>query len=134
MQVKMGNESPHAHILPGEHDGSPCEYIWIVPDEAGYTHVAEGRMTGAVAMLHVLRSQGGAILHLPDHEAFVSVVTDFQAHSSIGTPTWVWSDNEDLAKMLSEAYDDCPIGRPDDVENTHHTDAGPPGVGPSTEG
>lgn len=125
MLVRMGNETPHAHILPSDHDGAPCEYTWRLPEGFDYTHEPEGRLNGKDALIHVLSNN---VPHLPGHEAFVSVTNDWPNHSP-KPPTWVWSDNEDLAVMLSEAYG-CPVGRPDDVEDTHHTLAGPPGVGP----
>lgn len=119
--VKMGNQTPHPTIV--DHD-QPCVYTWT-DYGSGLTHVAEGRPDGKEALLHVLTNN---VPHMPDHEAFVSVVTDWPNHSP-KSPAWVDSDDADLAQMLSEAYG-CPVGVPEDVEQTHHTDAGPPGVGP----
>lgn len=126
MYVRMGNAQPHAHIV--DH-ADPCDHWWTLPCSPGdpgcHSHVAEGRPNGKDALLHVLQND---ITHLPGQEAFVSVVRDWPNHSPI-PPTWVESDIPDLAQMLSEAYD-IPVGAPDDVEMTHHTAAGPPGVGP----
>ena len=120
MIVEMGNATPNPNIV--DH-GDPCVYTWT--DNGGeYTHVAEGRPNGKDALVHVLSS---VVTRLPDHEAFVSVTRDWPNHSDV-PPTWVTSDNEDLAQMLAEAYG-CPVGKPEDVEATHHTAAGPPGVG-----
>ena len=47
---------------------------------------------------------------------------------SAGPPTWVESDDPALEEMLSRHYG-CPVGAPKDVERTHWTEAGPPGVG-----
>lgn len=44
-------------------------------------------------------------------------------------PTWVETDVPGLAELLKAQYG-CDAGAPDDLEETHHTDAGPPGVGP----
>lgn len=49
-----------------------------------------------------------------------------------GKPTWVWSDSPSLQALLAEHYG-CDAGVPDDVEDTHHTESGPPGVGPDGE-
>lgn len=132
MQVQMGNQSPHAHLV--DHD-QPCVYYWSLPDGSPYTHDEHGaaygvekRPNGKDAYIHVLQNQ---VTRLPGHEAFVSVVVDWPNHSP-KPPTWVWSDNEDLALMLSEAYS-IPVGIPENVEDTHHTNAGPPGVGPANE-
>lgn len=124
MQVELGNATPHAHIVS---HGDPCVYSWN-DQGGGYTHESEDRLNGKDALIHVLTSD---VTRLPDHECFLSIVRDWPSHSPL-PPTWVWSDDEDLALMLSEAYG-CPVGRPDDVEDTHHTISGPPGVGPSTE-
>lgn len=121
-QVMMGNETPHSTIV--DHD-QPCVYYWTLPDGV-YTHETDPRPDGKDALIHVLTN---SVTHLPDHECFVSIVTDWPNHSP-KPPTWVWSDDDDLAEMLAEAYD-CPVGIPDDVEDTHHTKAGPPGVGPT---
>jgi hypothetical protein len=68
-------------------------------------------------------------------EAFVSIATGagggrglWHYHSD-GPATWVDSDSPGLAQLLSEHFG-CPIGAPDDVEDTHWTPAGRPGVGP----
>lgn len=130
MKVLLGNGAPHAHIVDHE---DPCEYTWYLPDGV-YTHEIEGRPNGKDALIHVLTRD---IPRLPGHEAFVSVVKDWPNHSPV-SPTYVHSTNDtgeadevtsDLAAMISEAYD-IPVGRPDDVEDTHHTISGPPGVGP----
>lgn len=118
MQVFMGNRSP----LNVNHS-EPAVYTWSGPED--YTHVAKGRPNGKDAGVQVLTS---AVPRLPDHECFVSVVTDWPNHSP-QPPAWVASDNDDLAQMLAEFYG-CPVGIPDDVEDTHHTFSGPPGVGP----
>ena len=116
MQVHMGNTG---HSIG---HGEPAVYSWGVPD-GEYTHVAEGRPHGQEAR----RRAETPNPQLPDHEAFVSVINDFKNHSTTD-PTWVDSDNADLAQMLAEAYGDIPVGTPPDVEQTHHTVNGPPGV------
>lgn len=121
----MGNETPHSAIV--DHD-QPCVYYWSLPGDDTYTHETEGRPDGKDALIHVLTSD---VPHLPGHEAFISVVSDWPNHSP-NKPTWVWSDNADLAAMLGEAYG-CPVGIPADVEDTHHTYAGPPGTSPPVE-
>lgn len=53
------------------------------------------------------------------------------AHHADAPPSWVWSDNEALQALLAESFG-CPVGRPEDLEDTHHTRSGPPGTGPGT--
>ncbi len=117
----MGNSTPLPSMV---NHSDPCVYTWN-DNGSGLTHVAEGRPNGKDALLHVLTN---GVTHLPDNEAFVSIVRDFPNHSD-QPPSWVASEDcPDLALMLSEAYD-IPVGKPEDVEATHHTLAGPPGVG-----
>lgn len=133
MKVQMGNATPHKFV-PGSteqryvyHD-DPIVVVW---DSRGgdSTHVVAGRPNGKDALIYVLTHD---IVQMPDHTAFLSIVRDWPSHSP-NSPSWVDSDDEpDLALMLSEAYG-CPVGIPEDVEQTHHTISGPPGVGPTTE-
>lgn len=46
------------------------------------------------------------------------------------SPTWVESDNSALAELVAANYPGCVVGAPENVESTHHTEAGPPGIGP----
>lgn len=132
MIVEMGNRTPHQCVIrdgvevghePLAH-GEPAVYSWS--DHGALTHDASAGLDGKTAGIHVLSND---ITHLPDHEGFVSVLSDWPHHSP-NPPSWVWSDEPDLARMLSEFYG-CPVGIPDDVEDTHHTVNGPPGVGPA---
>lgn len=74
-----------------------------------------------------IAQNGHLLTRAAGHEAFLSAVATWTAHSS-AAPSWVWSDNAELERQLSEWYG-CPTGVPADVEATHHTDAGPPGIG-----
>jgi hypothetical protein len=74
------------------------------------------------------------VTHLPGHEAFLAVVHAggiWNNHTMMGgTPSWVWSDNEEEQRLVGDFYD-IPQGRPDGIEDTHHTRTGPPGVIPT---
>lgn len=66
-------------------------------------------------------------------EAFTTITDPrgaWGAHAAQGdSPSWVYSDNAALQMLLAQHFG-CVEGRPDNVEATHHTLAGPPGVGP----
>lgn len=64
-------------------------------------------------------------------EAFTAITAPggVWAQHSAAPPTWVDSDNKQLAELIVAQYG-CECGAPADLEKTHHTDAGPPGVGP----
>jgi hypothetical protein len=53
----------------------------------------------------------------------------WMANSLDARPTWVWSDEPEFGKMLSDFYE-IPYGRPNDLFLTHYTQFGPPGSTP----
>ncbi len=148
MRVELGNARPKHQVrssgsacgccgrtdaaheeLPG-----PAVTYLTIPDD--YT-MAPGADVNELA-LHLARNPD--VTHLPDHEAFLVV-----AHPAGGMwpehrmgadpPTWVHVEGPDqekadeLQRVLSEFYG-ASSGRPDDVEGTHWTRHGMPGVGP----
>ena len=141
MLVELGNPSPRN--VPADQSGAHVTYITI-PDES-YTQESKAlwpddiqAALDAAPIAAVKRmiidgylAHSSGVKGFPDHEAFVSVIHPGGAwtqHSN-GDPTWVWSNNESLAQMLSDYYG-VPIGAPKDVEDTHWTRSGMPGVGP----
>lgn len=67
-------------------------------------------------------------------EAFATVTAGngVWANHSDGTPTWVECSSAGLQALLAEHYG-CDEGKPADVEDTHYTTSGPPGVGPQED-
>jgi hypothetical protein len=156
MRVELGNRNPISEYDEDDTfvrgvrremlDGPPRVLVVTVPDDYTYT-VAEdgaemqvGRSSDGSARLvhpssaaalatevaaHIGRAVDG-ISQIPDQEALLSVIGAWRRESN-GMPSWVWSDNDDFAVLVG-AYFECPVGRPVDVEATHHTPAGPPGV------
>ena len=59
---------------------------------------------------------------LPNHEALVSVAHQWLGHwaknSDADAPSFVWSDHEDIQRVLSEYYD-CPAGLPADYTDRY---------------
>lgn len=119
MLVLLGNTAP---ILA---DGAPAVTTINVP--ASYTfEVPDDLARFAVEIVqHLLQTDGAT--RLPGQEALLSVMAAWAAQSN-AKPGWVWSDNHDFARVISMLYG-CPVGIPDDLEATHFTMAGPPGVG-----
>lgn len=74
----------------------------------------------------------------PFTEALVTVTHQTRgiwANHSAGPPDWVESDDEELATAIARHYSQpeghqVQIGAPADLEATHWTEAGPPGIGP----
>lgn len=64
-------------------------------------------------------------------EAFVCITSPqgVWANHSDSQASWVYSDSPGLQSLLAEHFN-CPQGYPEDLEETHHTFSGPPGVGP----
>ncbi len=121
MRVELGNRNPTA---PGAQ--KPAVTYVNVPESYTYEVADSAEQLATDVMREVVR--GGGVTHLPDQEAILAVSAAWNNESS-GSPAWVWSDNEDFAVLLGHFFG-APVGRPDDVEQTHHTNAGPPGVGP----
>lgn len=115
--VEMGN------VAGRTPDGAPSVFRMTGLDDLTFEDGGDVNNFMRHLLTHV-----GSITKLPDHEAFVSVVRNWDEHSDV-PPTWVTSDNPEMERVLSEFYG-CPIGKPADVEDTHHTLSGPPGVGP----
>ena len=133
MQVQLGNANPTRIAPDGVDDNgrdvflAPRVTTISVPNTYTYV-VADSAADLANETAANLGRAVDGITRMPDQEALLAVIASWRAESS-GSPTWVWSDNEDFAVLLGHFFD-CPVGRPGDVEATHHTDAGPPGVGP----
>jgi hypothetical protein len=117
MQVELGNPNPtHLGTI-----GPAITYVGV-PDVYTY-EVADSADDLAMDVMREV-STGGGITHLPAQEAMLSVVAVWNNESS-GSPSWVWSDNEDFAVLLGKFFG-CPVGRPSDVEETHYTYSGGP--------
>lgn len=148
MLVELGNPTAHECVdSDGVHvheprDSPAVTYITI-PDDVGADgnrlyDVTAGADVRDIA-LHL--AQNGDLTRLPGQEALLSIVHTaggLWAHHGAEKPSWVTVAGDDTAKadelerLISEFYN-CARGRPDDVEDTHHTAAGPPGVGPVSE-
>lgn len=123
MLVEFGNANPRNTEGPAvTYMNVPDTYTYKVADSAARLasdlrdHIADA-----------LVSNDG-ITHLPDQEALLAVQAGWRAEGN-GQPSWVWSDNEDFAALLGHFFN-CPVGRPSDLEETHFTNAGAPGVRP----
>jgi hypothetical protein len=128
MRVEFGNTAPTAT------ENSPVVTTIVIPDSYGYT-AHESAATLAANIARHLATAPGGITRLGDisdgtgdHEAILATITGVRNESN-ATPAWVWSDNEDFAVLVGEFYG-CPVGRPDDTEDTHFTASGAPGVHP----
>lgn len=137
MHIELGNPAARDWTAPavgvesvqrGVYDTPVVTYMSI-PSEYS---LEEGHDMNQFAG-HVGRAIGGdGVTKLPGLEALLAVAHfgdgAWTKHSA-SSPTWVWSDNEVMAQYLSDLYG-CPKGRPADVEATHYTRAGAPGVYP----
>jgi hypothetical protein len=132
VQIELGN--PAAKMADGSAsppDGHNVTYISI--PESGYDLDADLEATdpGRVAREILRAANTGGVTRLPGLEPVLVVLNAWPLHSA-EDPTWVWSDDERMEAWLSR-YFGCPAGRPADVEDTHWTRSGAPGVGPSPD-
>jgi hypothetical protein len=134
MRVEFGNPAPTGRYADGSTVPGPIvTFCGPLPDdeEYGYAPHEDARTLAMNLALHMATAPVQRFGDVSDgtghHEAFSTAVQSFRAESN-GTPTWVWSDDEDFAVLLG-AFFNCPVGRPADLEATHYTLTGPPGVG-----
>lgn len=146
MQVELGNPAPHS--LPAGNGGNGGEPTALpgpqvtyvnIPDDVdadgnrhyGYTVADSAAELARDAAFAIVQGAPGGVTRLPGQEALLAVTNLWASHGS-QPPSWVWSDNDDFAVLLGH-YFRCPVGRPDNVEDTHYTASGAPGVGPPVE-
>lgn len=147
MIILLGNPKPH-HVKDGERIPLPGPVQHEIEIPPGQYSLEPGADVRDLTQ-HLFRNR--TVTKLPDHELFVHVVAS--ASPEVGflggawgsgnhgseDPTWVSciaqtaeevDQAAELERLLSEFWE-CPRGVPDDVEDTHHTFNGPPGVGPA---
>lgn len=129
MLVELGNAVPlNADGTRAVLNGPSVTYINI-PDSYTMEPGANAQEFRAHIADAILDRDG--ITHMPDHEAAMAVVHPGGVWRTHGAdrPTWVWSDHDELQRFLAD-YWGVPVGRPDDIEDSHNTMSGPPGVVP----
>jgi hypothetical protein len=141
MRILVGNVAPLDGNAQPVDLGAPCVTDIVIPDtevenEDGTTrriYTLEPGMDINELARHLLANPD--ITRLPNHSAIVTILHSqsglWNKHSN-QPPAWVWSDEPEMERLLSEFWQ-CPTGIPEDVEMTHHTMNGPPGVGPGCE-
>lgn len=124
MLVELGNPNPRR-----TEGRAPVVTYVPIPDTYTYAVADSAEALAAEVKAHQADTlvNNDGITRLPDQEALLVVDAAWRAEGS-GSPSWVWSDNDDFATLLSHFFGGVPIGRPDDLEATHYTDAGEPGV------
>jgi hypothetical protein len=122
MRVELGNVSPK-----DVNHSDPCVTYVTLSDEDTFNPSVDVAELRAHLSDSALYNDG--VTHRPDDEALLDIVSPsgVWAKLSNAKPSWVDSDNADMARILGEWFD-CPVGKPADVEDTHWTNAGAPGV------
>jgi hypothetical protein len=127
MRVLLGNPAPHQIV--NDENGNPFRRpvpggprileVFIPEGEGAYQH-DRGDHTGDSLDKHFRFNRDVTKLG-EGLEPFLSIAHPEQGHWSqhgADRPSWAWSDNEDLGRLLAE-YFDCPFGIPADVASTH---------------
>lgn len=131
MLVELGNVAPKMANGAPAHLGAPAVTRLHIPDS--YTWDPNVDMVAFRANVADAVLRGDGITHRPDDEALLSILHPYgtwRSHSD-AVPSWIHSDAEGFAEAASAFHGGLPaIGRPADVEDTHWTLAGPPGVVP----
>lgn len=131
MFVELGNPTPKDKDGQVIDLGAPTVTRISIPEEYEVTEGFDVAAFKAHLGDRILLSDHG-ITNFGGDRALLAVVHpggSWRAHSAATTPTWVWSDNKELERQVSEFFGGISRGRPADVELTHFTRFGPPGVG-----
>jgi hypothetical protein len=125
MLIQLGNPIP-APGTGATSDGAPLvTYVYVPDDVYPVDSPVDGSALKAAADAApnaVTKGLNEALLAIVHRDGVV-------ANHHAATPSWAWSDNPHVQEALAAAFG-CPAGIPDDVEDTHHTVFGPPGVKP----
>jgi len=141
--VELGNAKPTKTTFCDWDGVAPAvTYVYIPTGKDhfpeghhGYVQAVDPQVNGQAIRRHVEHAayELGGVTHLPGHEPVLVIVSAdgvWKNHSEPATtPEWVWSNNPETQRLVAEFFA-CPQGRPADVEMTHFTTAGPPGVSP----
>lgn len=143
MLIELGNDAPRLPDgTPGDLDGPavtyidmPQSYLDTVEDGADISQVKShiaATLFRPVERSGITRLGDLGAGHL---EALLAIAHPqsgaFQAHSAADRPTWVHAPGHPMLEHYLSEFFDCEVGKPIDVEATHHTRYGPPGEGPT---
>jgi hypothetical protein len=105
VNVEFGNPNP----VGVDH---PSVTRAVIPDFYTYAVTDDAAALAAQVRGEVDNSE---ITHQPGQEALVAAANIWRAHGN-GTPSWVWSDNDNFAILLGH-YFGCPVvGHPTNEE------------------
>ena len=129
MRVELGNPQPvDKDRRPVDLGGAPAVTVVHIPPGYGY----DGSVSAADLREHLTDAllYGGGVTTVPGVEALLAVVhpDGAWARHGQGRPSWVACDDDPALAEAIGAVLGAPVGRPTDVELTHWTLNGPPGV------
>lgn len=133
MRILLGNPEPTGA------PGPTITYVTVRDHKEDDGSYSVGYVMGsdAAEIKDHLFDNPGLVTHLPGQQAILCVTRSWADHATT-KPSWVFIDPEDRDPESAEDFErflsdfwKCPRGIPGDLEETHFTFAGPPGVGPS---
>lgn len=129
MNVELGNKTPKmGDGSLAELDGAPAVTYIVIPD----SYTFDPDVDVDELQRHLYRTRSTGITNRPNDEAIMAVVHAdgiWSNHSGDDSPAWVACDDNPAFAMALGRFFQCPVGRPEDIEETHYTRGGPPGVG-----
>lgn len=122
IHVELGTRDPH-HMVEGKAVKIPGPTVIMAEVPAPEALTFNPETQAADVAIALAREE-----HLPDNEALINMLhrDGWWAQRSAVKPDWVWADNKDFERIVSD-YFGCSRGRPEDVEETYWTRSGPPG-------
>lgn len=146
MSLRLGNPAPKEGYKEAVPESTSRTELEALAQEVGAAHDADtpdellrARINDSTRYRN-LDDHRVTYVHFPPgttlSEAFTTLTHSkgiWAAHAQAdgdgyAKPTWVDGDNSSLVNLVAENYG-AAVGAPDDLEVTHHTHSGPPGVG-----
>lgn len=128
MKVEFGNTKPkNGDGSFPDLGGAPAVTYVTVPD----SYTFDPNVNVKELQQHLYRTMSTGITRRPNDEALLSVVTSvgvWSMHSGAEAPSWVHCPENPQFEQALAAFYECSAGRPVDVEETHFTKFGAPGV------
>jgi hypothetical protein len=121
--VKFGNAKPK-----NVNHNFPCVSYVHVPEENDHDpDIDIEALRSHVANAYAYKN---GVTNFPGAESLLEVVAPGSIWTELANedPTWVASDDDNQLAAAFAAWYNCPLGEPDDVEETYYTNRGAPGV------
>lgn len=128
MLVELGN----AHPKNAFQDGPVVTYVNVAHTNTDDLTIDVSSLKAHLVEQALNAGDAYAVHNFPGTETLTEMFNPvggfWREHSNDAYPSWVACDEDPNLAAHIAAYAGCPVGRPENVEQTHYTNAGPAGV------